>query len=132
MTIKKVAVPSQSPGGLNCKRSDHFGHCKIFTIITFNGSGVIEVSTVENVPHEAEGCNEPITVLQQQNVTSLVVQGIGKRPLLGLQEAGITVLFSPLITNPTVQDVINDIQNDRLLPFEIDQTCKGHGNCHDH
>jgi len=132
MSIKKIAVPSQPPGGLNCKRSDHFGHCKIFTIITLDDSSVIEVGSVENVPHGAQGCSEPITVLQQQNVTILVVQGIGRRPLLGLQKAGIKVLFSPLITRPNVIDVIEDIKKDTLPPIKIDQTCKGQGNCHNH
>ena len=132
MTIQKIAIPSQAPGGLDCKRSEHFGHCSIFTIVTLDGNAVTNVSTIENVEHGTEGCNEPVSLLQQHDVNSLVVQGIGQRPLVGFQEAGIDVLFSPLISKPTVQEVIEDFQNNTLQSINVDQACKGHGNCHDH
>lgn len=29
----RIAIPTNSPGGLDADRSDHFGHCDIFAMV---------------------------------------------------------------------------------------------------
>ena len=33
MQRMRIAVPTDAPGGLDGKRSDHFGHCDVFTLV---------------------------------------------------------------------------------------------------
>lgn len=56
-----VAFPSFAPGGLEAPRAGHFGHCEVFTLVR----------------------------VEEGKATDIVVAGIGRRPLLGFQEAGI-------------------------------------------
>jgi predicted Fe-Mo cluster-binding NifX family protein len=48
---------------------------------------------VPNRPHAEGGCLEPIQLLADLGATDIVVGGIGRRPLLGFQEAGIAVFL---------------------------------------
>ncbi|MBU0485058.1 MAG: dinitrogenase iron-molybdenum cofactor biosynthesis protein [Proteobacteria bacterium] len=132
MTIEKIAVPSNTPGGLDSVMSDHFGHCDLFTILTMQGKEIIEVSTVNNVEHGAGGCLAPINLLAERGVNSIVVSGMGKRPLAGFQEVGIKVFWTALSPKPTIKELVEDFCNTTRQPMELIQACKGSGNCHNH
>ena len=132
MTNEKIAVPSNNPGGLDSTMSNHFGHCDLFTILTIQGKEVIEVSTVNNVEHGAGGCLAPISILAEKGVNSIVVSGMGKRPLAGFQEAGINVFWTAQSPNPTIKELVEDFCNKTRQPMELTQACKGSGNCHGH
>jgi len=43
MSVKTVAVPSMSPGGLEAMRAGHFGHCDLFTLIHLEDGEIKEV-----------------------------------------------------------------------------------------
>ena len=132
MTIEKIAVPSNNPGGLDSTMSDHFGHCDLFTILTIEGKKVMEVSTINNVEHSAGGCLAPVSLLAENGVSSILVSGMGKRPLAGFQEAGINVFWTALSPKPTIKELVEDFCNSTRKPMELVQACKGGGNCHKH
>ena len=72
-----LAVPSNNPGGLEAIRSDHFGHCDLFTLVTIKDGAIDKVETVSNQEHGAGGCMIPVQFLKDQGVDVLVVGGIG-------------------------------------------------------
>jgi predicted Fe-Mo cluster-binding NifX family protein len=87
----RVAVPSEAPGGLAAQRSGHFGHCECFTVVEVVDGDVTGVEIVENAPHEEGGCMRPVLLLAENSVSAIVVDGIGGRPLMGFNQAGIAV-----------------------------------------
>ncbi|HQJ26864.1 MAG TPA: NifB/NifX family molybdenum-iron cluster-binding protein [Thermoleophilia bacterium] len=87
----RIAVPSESPGGLDARRSGHFGRCECFTIVDLQDGAVGEVQVLTNAPHTEGGCMAPVMALAEHMVDAIVVDGIGGRPLLGFNQVGIAV-----------------------------------------
>jgi len=90
-TKTRVAIPSEAPGGLEARRSGHFGRCECFTMVDLVDGKVSEVEVLHNAPHIAGGCMAPVLVLAEHNVDAIVVDGIGGRPLMGFNQVGIAV-----------------------------------------
>lgn len=126
----RLAVPSNNPGGLEAQRSDHFGHCDVFTIIEIKESGIASVQELANVEHGPGGCMAPVTMLRDQGVDAIVVGGIGARPLQGFNEVGISVYYANRDTVQSVQTVAEGMIAGQFPVIEPDQTCQNHGNCH--
>lgn len=125
-----VAIPSQNPGGMDASRSEHFGHCDVFTVVQLQEDREAEVRVVANVEHGAGGCTEPVRLLQDHGVTAIVVAGMGARPMQGFAEAGITVYYGDLTQVPDVKSVVTRLTGSGLPEMHPTQACKGSGNCH--
>ncbi len=127
----RVAIPTNSPGGLDAERSDHFGHCDLFTMVDLDENNEIkEVTTIQNGDHEAGGCMVPVKILQNAGAESIIVGGMGARPMRGFADVGIAVYFADRSSMRTVQDVVNGFAANRLPVMHADQVCKGSGSCH--
>ncbi len=126
----RVAVPTNNPGGLEAERSDHFGHCDIFTVLNLSEDFTInDVEKIENGEHEAGGCMVPVKVLSDAGVEAIVVGGMGARPMQGFVQAGIKVYFANVATIKTVKEVAEGFSQNMLPLMTADQVCKGSGNC---
>lgn len=126
----KIAIPTNAHGGLHGARSGHFGHCDVFTVVEVSvGNEVSEVQAIVNQGHEAGGCMTPVTLLQNAGVEAIVVAGLGRRPMQGFNQAGITVYYADLDQVPDVKSVIAKVQENKLVKMHADQVCKGSGNC---
>jgi predicted Fe-Mo cluster-binding NifX family protein len=90
-TRTRIAIPSESPGGLDSRRSGHFGRCECFTIVEVVDGKIGEVEVLHNAPHTEGGCMAPVLVLAEHTVDVIVVDGIGGRPLMGFNQVGIAV-----------------------------------------
>lgn len=126
----RLAVPSNNPGGLEANRSDHFGHCDLFTIIDIKDNAIAAVGSLTNVEHAAGGCLVPVALLRDQGVEAIVVGGIGARPLQGFNEAGISVYYADRNTVQNVQTVAEGMIAGHFPVIKPDQTCQNQGNCH--
>ena len=118
MATVRLAVPSEGNGGLDGVRSGHFGHCAVFT----------SVRIVQNGEHAEGGCMVPVQKLAQEGVNAIVVGGIGMRPLMGFQQAGIAVYYDA--DQPQVRPVVEAFAAGSLPLISEQQTCKGSGHCH--
>ncbi len=127
-----LAVPSTSPGGLEAEISGHFGHCDVFTLINIQEGKIAAVDTVTNVEHGAGGCVGPVKLLQSKGVGTLVVGGMGARPMQACADAGIAVYCAELIGLKKVEDAATGLLAGKFTLMRADQTCKGDGNCHHH
>jgi predicted Fe-Mo cluster-binding NifX family protein len=130
MKSLKLAIPSNNPGGLYAERSEHFGHCDIFTVVQLERDQIADVATISNVEHGAGGCMMPVRHLKENDVDAIVVGGIGKRPLQGFNEVGIDVYFAHRQEYNDVQTVVNGFLQDSLPLMRSDQACTGGGDCH--
>ncbi|MBU0675551.1 MAG: dinitrogenase iron-molybdenum cofactor biosynthesis protein [Proteobacteria bacterium] len=125
-----IAIPSVSMDGLTGIRSDHFGHCPVFTLVDLQDNQISGVRTVKNVAHEVGGCLKPVAMLADLGVTTMVAVGMGRGPFQKMAQHGITVYFADLATYPDVQSAITAFTNGKLPEFIQDQLCNGSGNCH--
>jgi predicted Fe-Mo cluster-binding NifX family protein len=127
----RVAIPTDRPGGLDAVRSDHFGHCEIFTVVDLDEHNVVTaVETVANGSHEAGGCLVPVKILHDAGVDAIVVGGMGARPMQGFAEVGIKVYFANRDAVPSVGAVIDHLAAKQLPVMHANQVCQGSGNCH--
>lgn len=130
----RIAIPSNSPGGLDAERSDHFGHCDIFTMLDIDENDenkeIKDVTIIQNGDHEAGGCLVPVKILQDAGAEAIIVGGMGARPMRGFADVGITVYFADRSSMKTVQDVVGGLMANKLPVMHADQVCKGSGNCH--
>lgn len=87
----RIAIPSELPGGLEARRSGHFGRCECFTLVDIADGSINEVQVLTNAPHTEGGCMAPVMALAEHMVDAIVVDGIGGRPLMGFNQVGIAV-----------------------------------------
>jgi predicted Fe-Mo cluster-binding NifX family protein len=87
----RIAVPSELPGGLEARRSGHFGRCECFTLVDLEDGAISRVQVLTNAPHTEGGCMAPVMALAEHMVDAIVVDGIGGRPLMGFNQVGIAV-----------------------------------------
>ena len=120
-----VAVPSESPGGLNAGLGAHFGHCDLYTLVTLDDGKVSAVNVIPNVPHEQGGCMAPVSHLAQNRVRVLLAGGMGMRPLMGFNQVGIHVLYGN--GAQTVGEAVDALLQGKLPQFSTDFTCGGGG-----
>jgi len=125
-----VAVPSDSPGGLEAQISDHFGHCDVFTLVQIDEEALGSVTTLPNDAHQSGECMGPVMLLKERGAESLVAGGMGQRPLAGFQQVGITVYFKA--GAKTVRDAIELLIAGECREFGPAQTCGGQGACGSH
>lgn len=130
MNTLRIAVPSTAPGGLSAKRSEHFGHCDLFTLIDIADGCVTATQIVDNIAHGAGGCMMPVQLLQENKVDTIVVSGMGARPMQKFAEAGIKVLFAPKNYSDDVESLVDGVVKNEFSTMLIKQACQGNGDCH--
>jgi FKBP-type peptidyl-prolyl cis-trans isomerase 2/predicted Fe-Mo cluster-binding NifX family protein len=122
-----IAIPSDAPGGLDAQISEHFGHCEAFTLVQVENGRIGGVTVVENTGHDQGGCLVPVRLLQQHSVDTLLVGGMGARPLSGFLEVGIAVHFKEDAIS--VVDGVKLFLDGKCRAFGEAQTCGGGGEC---
>jgi len=120
-----VAIPSSHPGGLEAPLGAHFGHCDLYTLVTIADGKVQEVATMPNIAHQQGGCMAPVNHLAQHGVQVLIAGGMGMRPLMGFNQAGIDVLYGN--GTQTVSEALAALLNGTLPRFTTEFTCGGSG-----
>ena len=121
----RIAIPSAGKGGLDGQRSEHFGHCDAFTLVDVENGEISNVTIVSNQEHQEGGCMVPVNTLSNLKVNALIVSGIGLRPLIGFNEAGIDVSHDAIC--PEIKPVVESLIADNLPILSADQTCNGGG-----
>jgi FKBP-type peptidyl-prolyl cis-trans isomerase SlyD len=125
-----VAIPSETPGGLDAPISDHFGHCAAFTLVQISDGQIGPVTVLPNGDHEQDGCLAPVQLLKERDVTALIAAGMGRRPLAGFQRAGISVYHSAGAS--TVREAAEFLAAGECQPFDEAETCAGSCDHHGH
>lgn len=126
MSTTLIAVPSNSPGGLEARVSAHFGHCDLYTLAEIDEDGLKSITTMPNPPHQEGGCLAPVQLLAARGVKKLLAGGMGRRPLMGFDQVGIEVFLSR--DHETVGAAVTAYLNNDLPVFSPDSACGG-GNC---
>jgi len=83
------------------------------------------VSTLQNQEHAQGGCMVPVNLLAEHKVNTLVVGGIGMRPLMGFKQVGIDVYYDA--ERADIRPVVEDLIAGKLQIIANDQVCGGGG-----
>jgi predicted Fe-Mo cluster-binding NifX family protein len=118
----RLAVPSETPGGLAAARSGHFGRSPSFTLVDLIDGEITAVDVVDNAPHGQGGCMSPVLTLGTNMVDAVIVAGIGHEPLLGCLQTGIRVFAGE--DRPDVRSVVDAFVDMELSPVGPDATCR--------
>ncbi len=129
MASYKIAVPSDNPGGLEARRSDHFGHADLFTLLEVEDDKVIGVETHGSVEHASGGCMAPVQALADAGVKRMIVGGMGGRPLAMCTQLGVRVYFANTNEHPFVSDVADAFTAGKLTVMDDSQACGGGAAC---
>lgn len=121
MSTMKLAVPTMGEASLDSERSGHFGRCDVFTVVDIVDGEITNVGCIDNPPHEEGGCLRPVKLLADAGVQAIVAAGMGMRPLMGFNEAGILVLFEN--QTPNVGEVVKMAAADQLPIMDMENAC---------
>jgi predicted Fe-Mo cluster-binding NifX family protein len=108
--------------GLDSPVSGHFGHCKAFIVATINNGEIVEVETVPNLGHTS--CADPVNYLAGLGVNVLITMGMGMKPFMAAQQAGLVVVRSG---GTTVGNAVRAYLNGVGKPMDHDDLCGGSG-----
>ena len=123
MNKARIAIPSTLPGGLHAQVGAHFGHCDVYTVVDVEDNLITQVGLLPPVPHVQGGCLAAVDHLAQAGVTVLIAGGLGMRPLMGFNQAGIEVYRGTAA--PTVEDAVKAMIKGDLERFTREFTCGG-------
>ena len=123
MKTGRIAIPSNGQGGLDGTRTGHFGHCDVFTLVDVQDNEIKDISILANQEHVQGGCMVPVNLLSDNQVTALIVGGIGMRPLMGFKQVGIQVYHDD--QRPEIGPVVADLIAGKLEEIRNDQVCGG-------
>ena len=123
MNQARIAIPSTAPGGLAAEVGAHFGHCDLYTIVDIKEGQITQVSTLPNVPHQQGGCLAPVNHLAKNGVNMLIAGGMGLRPLMGFNQAGIEVYHGAGASS--VDAAVKALLGGELQQFSREHTCGG-------
>ena len=83
----RLCIPTIDDGGLRAVPSDHFGSAPFFTLVDTETERVEVVANTD--AHHLHGHCEPLRSLEREKIDLVVCQGLGKRAMTLLSEAGI-------------------------------------------
>jgi len=118
-----IAIPSETPGGLDAGLGAHFGHCDMYTLVSVEDGNIGDVSVIPNVPHQQGGCMAPVQYLAAKGVQRLIAGGMGFRPLMGFNQVGIEVYYGAGAR--TVGEAVQAAIAGKLVQFRQEHTCGG-------
>lgn len=118
----KLCIPVQNSSGLGSKVSLHFGSAPFFLLLD-SETAQFEITENSDEQH-AHGMCHPVGALNGSSVEAVVVGGIGRRAIEGLNAAGIKVYRG---TEGTAQQVLDAVLHNTLEEMTSDAACAGHG-----
>ena len=124
MNQTRIAIPSTLPGGLEAEVGAHFGHCEIYTLVDVKDGQITQVGTLPPVAHVQGGCLTAVDHLAKHGVNALIAGGLGMRPLMGFNQAGIEVYQATGVA--TVGAAVQAMIGGGLPQFTREFTCGAH------
>jgi len=123
----KICFPTTVNQGLQSTVFEHFGSAPMFLLVDAENGTIIE--QVNRDLGHAHGRCQPLRALAGQAVDAIVVGGIGKGALTGLNQSGLKVFQAQ---TGTIADNLDSIKAGKLSELTPAQVCGGHAGGHGH
>jgi predicted Fe-Mo cluster-binding NifX family protein len=124
----KIAIPVMSDvASFENVICDHFGTAPYFAIID-TSSSVVKIIKNDTDNHQHGACN-PLAAIAGENLSAIVVRGIGAGAIGKLQAAKIEVFQA---TDNHVKTAVAALGAKTLPKLTSEGACSGHSGCGDH
>jgi len=120
----RLIFPTDEDMGFLSRRGAHFGKATYYTIITLDGTKILNVESIKNQGHKEGGCGNAITNIMQLKPDALIVSGIGNSPAKGFAKAGLDLYFDQ--SSQTVKESIELFISGKLEKSKGTGTCSTH------
>ena len=117
----KVAIPCDTPFGLNAQRSGHFGHCAFFTVATVEGNEITDVQVVSNVNHDEVGCGGVIDFALSLGIDAIIAAGMGVPPFTRFMNGGVKVYLEQ--SQAIAGNALKVLMDGNAVEMSLDQAC---------
>ncbi len=118
-----IAIPCNSPGGLEALVSNHFGECDLFTVVDIDPKtpdiNESNVQLIDNPDHL--NCGMVILRLKKVGAEAIILNKIGRTALEILQKENIPLYAGHGI----VQDVLKQFTANQLQEVSDANICAG-------
>lgn len=121
----RLCIPTETKDGLSAPVFGHFGSAPFFTVYDTDKEQ-LEVIDNANAHHEHGMCH-PVGAIGNARVDIVVCQGMGRRAVEKLNDAGIKAFRQ---SGGTVADVLRRYAAGDLEELTVDNACSHHGGCH--
>jgi predicted Fe-Mo cluster-binding NifX family protein len=118
----KVCFPVEESKGMESEVYGHFGSAPVFLVIETDTNDIITINNRDQ-DHEHGMCN-PLKALNNQNIDTVVVGGIGAGALNKLNQLGIKVFRA---NTGTIKLNVELLNSQNLVELTPQQCCPGHG-----
>ena len=118
----KFCFPTSNNQGAESQVFGHFGSAPYFVICDTESMDCSVIDNTDKI-HEHGGCN-PLGALGGHAVDAIVVGGIGKRAIMGLNAAGIKVYQA---YQGTVAQNVQAWKDGHVKEMSAEGACGGHG-----
>ncbi len=121
----KICFPVASDNGVKSEIFGHFGSAPFFIVCDTRDNST-DILNNQDLGHVHGQCN-PMKALNGKMVDAIVVGGIGKGAIVGLNKMGIKVYKA---ADGNISDNIQLFESGSLMEMTLAHTCGGHiGGC---
>lgn len=117
----RVAIPSNSPGGLEAEISPHFGRCDVFTVVEIKEGKVVEVSAVKNQSSHFGFEKTPAEILASSKVDAILTQGMGPKAMQLFANSGIAIYMT---SARRVEDAVRELIENKAKLASLEDACR--------
>lgn len=123
----KLFFPVKDNRGMDSEIFAHFGSAPMFLLVDSQTGEILEKSNRDK-GHTHGNC-QPLRAIAGLTVDAIVVGGIGKGALTGMNQAGFKVFQA----HPgTIADNLAQIATEQLKELTANDVCGGHAGVHGH
>ena len=123
----KLCFPTTQNQGMESQIFGHFGSAPIFLLVD-SQTGEIKEQSNRDKGHTHGNC-QPLKALGGLSVDAIVVGGIGRGALAGLNQAGLKVYQA---YPGTLADNLAQMATEQLKELTLNDVCGGHAGPHGH
>ncbi|MGQ9788858.1 MAG: NifB/NifX family molybdenum-iron cluster-binding protein [Candidatus Hadarchaeaceae archaeon] len=117
----QVAIPSNSPGGLDATISPHFGRCEFFTMVEISNKQVKKVRVIENRGEHFGSEKTPAENLLTEGVNAIITMGMGPKAVALMRGNKIDVYVT---SASTVKQAVQELIEGKARAATDEDVCK--------
>ncbi|MEN6379213.1 MAG: NifB/NifX family molybdenum-iron cluster-binding protein [Methanofastidiosum sp.] len=115
----KIAIPTDSMGGLSDIVFNHFGMAPTYTVVEIIENKIGNVEIIDNTSDHFGGSESPVDLLLKKNVGIVICSNLGPRAMEVLTCQGFDLFFTK---REKVQEVVNKFIRGELERFSSEKT----------
>ncbi|HNZ87314.1 MAG TPA: NifB/NifX family molybdenum-iron cluster-binding protein [Methanofastidiosum sp.] len=114
----KVAIPTDTNGGLSSIVYNHFGMAPTYTVIEIINNEIKDVEIIDNTSDHFGGSESPVDLLLKKNVGIVICSNLGPHAMIALRDLGFDIFFTK---RDNVKEIVENFISGKLQRFYEDK-----------